>query len=82
MEVEVDCHKGYLGQLPLDNPYSFFHNFPGSMICHYQVDRFSAATHARWMENHISSHNFAVVHVPSLGDFKVIRLQVNEKESG
>jgi hypothetical protein len=74
MEVEVTCHKGYLGELPLDNPYSMFKNFPGSMICHYPVDQFNAKTHADWIRNHLSSHHVAVYVPGGSAHFKVIRL--------
>src|SRR5579875_319711 len=73
MEVEVTCHRGYLGQLPSENPYSMFKSFPGSMICHYPVDKYNAKTHADWIRNHLSSHH-VIVYVPKTNSFKVIQL--------
>ncbi len=73
MEVEVTCHSGYLGELPQDNPYSMFGNFPRSMICHYPVDRFNINTHSDWIKNHLSTHQ-AAIYVPKSHDFKLIRL--------
>ncbi|MGI0091954.1 MAG: hypothetical protein ACREBS_09610, partial [Nitrososphaerales archaeon] len=73
MEVEVSCHRGYLGQLPASNPYSMFKSLSGSMICHYPVDQFSLETHADWARSHLSSHHIAV-YVPKGLDFKVVKL--------
>lgn len=73
IEVEATCHRGYLGSLPPDNPYSFFDHFPGSLMCHYPVDRYSAKTHADWLKNHLSSHHVAVF-VPDLSHFRVFKL--------
>lgn len=73
MEVEVTCHRGYLGELLQDNPYSLFKNFRGSMICHYPVDHFSLETHLDWVNNHLSSHH-AAIYVPNTHDLRVVRL--------
>jgi hypothetical protein len=73
MEVEVSCHKSFLGQLPDDNPYSMFKSFRGSMICHYPVDRFNVKTHSDCVKNHLLSHH-AAVYVPDTHHFRLVRL--------
>lgn len=73
MEVEATCHKGYLSELPIENPYSVFKNFPGSMICYYPVDKFNVQTHSDWIKNHLGAHH-AAIYVPNSHDIKLVRL--------
>ncbi len=73
MEVEARCHKCYLGKLPLENPYSMFKNFPGSMICYSPVDKFNAKTHSDWIMNHLGAHH-AAIYVPNTHEVNLIRL--------
>lgn len=73
MEVEVTCHKGYLGELPESNPYGMFKSFLGSMICHYPVDKFNLDSHSDWIKNHLTSHH-AAIYVPDLHNVKLVRL--------
>jgi hypothetical protein len=50
-----------------------FHNFPGSMICHYPVNRLEVNTYADWMRNHLSSHH-AANYVQSYRKFRAAKL--------
>ena len=60
IEVESDAMAGFQGKASKGSIFSVFDNFPGSVLCHYNISRNPSEAQSWWVSQNEKCHHLAI----------------------